>query len=157
MGSTAQSTSLTPSTFVAGITNGAALVMKSVTSSGVYFSCGDASKVVVFVANASSSDSATSGALWIEPGAKWAGSRGLPVSTAATIYSTATAPYAISVPAHLITGSSAVASTEGSYYAWGPFDSAQIKSSDGLVYIVASTGSTKMYASVFQMPGGSTN
>ena len=154
MGSTAQSTSLTPSTYVGGITNGASLIMKSVTSSGVYFSVGDTSKVMVFVANASSSDD---GAVFIEPGKAWAGASGLAYSTGSTVYSTATAPVAVSVVTHGVTGSSAVASTEGSYYALGPFDSAKFKSSDGLMYLVASTGSTEMYAAVYLMPGGSTN
>lgn len=157
MGSTQQSTNMTPSTFVGGITQGAGLAMQAVTSSGAYFNVGDASKVIVFVANASSSDSATSGAVWIEPGAKWTGSQGLTVSTGAAVYSTATAPIAVSVPTHGITGSSAIGSTTLSYVALGPFDSARVKSSDGKIYIVASTGSTKMYAAVYVLPGGSTN
>jgi hypothetical protein len=127
--------------------------MQAVTSSGAYFQVGDLSKVVVFVANASSSDA---GAIFIEPGARWAGSKYLTPSTTSTLYSTATAPVAISVPLHGITGSSAVGSTTGSYYALS-LDASAVKSSDGKVFLVASTGSTKMFAAVYAMPGGSTN
>jgi hypothetical protein len=154
MGSTAQSTNMTPSTFVGGITQGAALYMQAVTSSGAYFNVGDASKVLVFVGNASSSDN---GSVWIEPGARWGASNGMSPSTTSTMYSTATAPIAISVPLHGITGSSAVASTTGSFAVLGPFESAKVKSSDGKIYLVASTGSTEMFAAVYAMPGGSTN
>ncbi len=153
MGSTAQSTNMTPSTHVGGITQGAALAMQAVTSSGAYFQVGDLSKVIVFVANASSSDT---GAIFIEPGARWAGSKYLTPSTTSTLYSTATAPVAVSVPLHGITGSSAIGSTTGSYYALS-LDASAVKSSDGKVFLVASTGSTKMFAAVYAMPGGSTN
>lgn len=155
MGSTAQSTNLTPSTFVGGITQGAALAWQAVTSSGAYFTCGDLSKTLIFVANGSSSDT---GAVFIEPGGvMWAGARGQAASTGSTVYSTATAPIAVSVPLHGITGSSATMSTTGSVVVIGPLDSNKVKSSDATVYIVASTGSTKMVAAVYQMLGGSTN
>ncbi len=153
MGSTAQSTNMTPSTFTGGLTQGVTLPMQAVTSSGAYFQCGDLNKIVVFVANASSSDN---GAIFVEPGARWAGARGLAPSTGSTVYSTATAPVVISVPLHGITGSSAIGSTTGSFAALS-LDSAQVKSSDGKVFIVASTGSTKMYAAVYSMVGGSSN
>jgi len=97
MGSTAQSTNMTPSTFVGGITQGAALYMQAVTSSGAYFQVGDASRVIIFVSNGSSS---ATGAVFIEPGAKWSGSMGLDPSTGSTVYSTATAPIAVSVVTH---------------------------------------------------------
>lgn len=154
MGSTAQSTSLTPSTFVGGVTQGAALYMKAVTSSGVYFQVGDASRIIVFVSNGSSSDT---GAVFLEPGGNWSGARrgiyGL--STGSSVYSTATAPIAVSVATHAKSDYSAAMSTTGSFYAMGPFESAQIKSSDGLVYLVASTGSTRMCAAVYALNGGS--
>jgi hypothetical protein len=157
MGSTTQSTNFTPSTQVAyNSGTGTLLYMAPVTSSGAYFNVGDCQEVMIFVANASSSDSATSGALWIEPGARWAGSRGLAPSTIATAYSTATAPIVLSLATHGITGSSAVGSTTGSFGVFGPFESAQVKSSDEKIYIIASTGSTKMFAAVYQMIGGST-
>lgn len=153
MGSTAQSTNMTPSTFVGGITQGAALYMQAVTSSGAYFNVGDTSKVIVFVSNGSSSDT---GAIFVEPGAKWAGSKYLTPSTTSTLYSTATAPIAISVPTHAKSDYSAAMSTAGSFYALS-FDSVNVKSSDGKIFLVASTGSTKMCAAVFALPGGSTN
>lgn len=154
MGSTVQSTNMTPSTFVGGITNGALLYMQAVTSSGAYFSVGDGNQAILFVANASSSDT---GAVWIEPGSsKWAGSAGQAYSTTSTLYSTATAPIAISVATHGITGSSAVASTAGSFAVIGPFDTAKVKSTDGYIFVVASTGSTEMVAAVYIMPNGST-
>ena len=154
MGSTAQSTNLTPSTFVGGITQGASIAWQAVTSSGAYFSCGDISKTLILIANASSSDN---GAVWIEPGGNWtAGSGGQAASTTSTLYSTATAPIAVSVPLHGITGSSAVMSTTGSVVVIGPLDSDRYKSSDGYIFIVASTGSTEMAAAVYQMLGGST-
>ena len=152
MGSTAQSTNMTPSTFVGGITQGAALYMHAVTSSGAYFQVGDASRVIIFVSNGSSSDT---GALFIEPGARWSGSRGQAPSTTSTLYSTATAPIAISVATHGVTGSSASMSTAGSFYGVGPLESATVKSSDGKIFIVASTGSTKMCAAVYALAGGS--
>jgi hypothetical protein len=154
MGSTAQSTNLTPSTFVAGITQGAAIAWQAVTSSGAYFNCGDLNRTIILIQNGSSSDT---GAVWIEPGGVWAaGSGGQAASTTSTLYSTATAPIAISVPLHGITGSSATMSTTGSLVVIGPFDSDKIKSSDGNIFIVASTGSTEMVAAVYQMMGGST-
>lgn len=153
MGSTAQSTNMTPSTWVGGITQGAALAMQAVTSSGAYFQVGDASQVMILVANASSSDN---GAIWVEPGSSlWAGSLGMAYSTTSTLYSTATAPVAVSVPLHGITGSSAVGSTTGSYVAMTLYDSNKYKSTSGKIFIVASTGSTKMFAAVYAMPGGS--
>lgn len=154
MGSTAQSTNMTPSTFVGGITNGAALYMQAVTSSGAYFTVGNASRYIVYVSNGSSSDT---GAVWIEPGANWAGSKGLSTSASSTQYSTATAPIAVSVASHGVTGSSASMSTAGSFVAIGPFDSVNVKDSGQKVYIVASTGSTKMCAAVYALPGGSSN
>lgn len=155
MGSTTQSTNMTPSTFVGYASPATSLFMQAVTSSGAYFTVGDASKILIFVANASSSDSATSGNIFVEPGAQWAGSRGLPFSSGSSVYSSATAPVSIALPTHGITGSSAIGSTTGSFGVLGPFESAMIKSSDNTVYIVASTGSTKMYAAVLAL--GSTN
>jgi hypothetical protein len=152
MGSTAQSTNMTLSTFVGGITQGATLPLQAVTSSGAYFQVGDASRVVIFVSNGSSSDD---GSVFIEPGARWSGSRGQAPSTGSTVYSTATAPIAVSVVSHGITGSSATMSTTGSFVAVGPLESATVKSSNGTVYIVASTESTKMAACVYAMTGGS--
>jgi len=151
MGNTTQSQQITP---VAQATTptGSALVLTPVTSSGVYFNVGDTSKIVMLVANASSSDT---GAVWVEPGAKWAGSRGQTISTTATAYSTSTAPIVMSVPLHGITGSSAMTSTTGSL-AFFSFDSSIVKSSDEKIYVVASTGSTKMFAAVYAMTGGST-
>lgn len=155
MGSTGQSTSLTPSTQILGITQGAPLTMKAVTSSGVYFSVGDMSKTIIYVVNASSSDT---GAVWVDPGStSWAGSGGRAPSTGSTVYSTAAAGIAITLPSPDITGSSAITSTETYASIIGPFDSDKYKSSDGLVFLVASTGSTKVYAAVYQMVGGSTN
>lgn len=148
MGSTAQSTNLSPSTFTGYDTAATSLYMHAVTSSGAYFTVGDASKVMVFVANASSSDD---GAIFVEPGARWSGSRGQAPSTTSTLYSTATAPIAISLPTHGITGSSAIQSTTGSFGILGPFDGATVKSSDATIYIVASTGSTKMFAAVMAL------
>jgi len=154
MGSTAQSTQIIPSTWT-GFAAGSVtpLAMVQVTSSGAYFNCGDASKVMIFVANASSS---ADGCLWLEPGARWAGSRGLDPSTGSTVYSTATAP--IVCPTTLAVSTTVttfVASTTGQFVAWGPFESATIKSSDQTVYIVNSTVSTRMYVGV--MTWGSTN
>ena len=155
MGSTAQSTDLSSSTasIMAG-TAYATLAMQAVTSSGAYFNVGDGSDTIIFVANASSSDD---GAIFVEPGGTWsAGSNGQAASTTSTLYSTATAPIAISVVSHGKTGSSAVGSTTGAYAMLGPLDTSKIKSSDGEIYVVASTGSTKMFAAVYVMPGGST-
>lgn len=152
MGSTAQSTNMTPSTFVGGITQGALLYMQAVTSSGAYFQVGDASRVMVFVSNGSSSDT---GAIFIEPGARWSGSMGQAPSTTSTLYSTATAPIAISVATHAKSDYSAAMSTAGSFAALGPFESATVKSSDGKIFLVASTGSTRMCAAVYAMTGGS--
>jgi hypothetical protein len=152
MGSTAQSTSITPSTFVGGITQGAILYFKAVTSSGVYFTVGDASRVIIFVSNGSSSDT---GAVFIEPGGNWSGARrGIyGISTGSSVYSTATTPVAVSVATHAKSDYSAAMSTAGSFVAIGPLDSAQVKSSDGLVYLIASTGSTRMCAAVYALEG----
>lgn len=151
MGNTTQSQQITP-VVQPSTPTGVACVLTAVTSSGVYFNVGDTSKIVMMVVNASSSDN---GAVWVEPGAKWAGARGLTISTTASAYSTSTAPVVMSVPLHGVTGSSAFASTTGSI-AFFSFDSATVKSSDEKIYVVASTGSTKMYAGVYAMTGGST-
>ena len=152
MGSTAQSTQIIPSTW-AGYNSYTPLYMVQVTSSGAYFNVGDADKVVIFVANASSS---VDGTLFIEPGARWAGSRGLEPSTGSTVYSTATAPgVCVAAVAVSTTVTTYVASTTGQFVAWGPFESATVKSSDGQIFIVNSTTSTRMYAGVMTM--GSTN
>jgi hypothetical protein len=143
---------ITPSTFVRGITWGNSLVLNAVTSSGVYFNVGDLGENILLVVNASSSDT---GALYVLPGARWAGARGQAPSTTVTDYSTATAPIAISVPTHGITGSSAITSTAGSIYMMN-LESINVKSSDGTVYLASSTGSTKMYVGVLQLLGGST-
>jgi hypothetical protein len=156
MGSTTQSTNLTPSTYV-GPTSGTPLYFAPVTSSGAYFNVGDASKVLIFVSNGSSSETgSTLAAVFLEPGARWAGSRGLAPSTTSTLYSTATAPIACYVAANGKSGSTAAISTTGSFVVMGPYDSATIKSSDEKIYLVASTGSSQMAAAVFAMPGGST-
>lgn len=154
MGSTVQSTNFTPSTFAGGITNGALLYMQAVTSSGAYFDVGDASKVLIFVSNGSSSDT---GNFFIETGGTWAaGSRGVATSTSIASVSSATAMISISVPTHAKSDYSAAMSTAGSFAVLGPFDSVNIKSSDGHVFVAASTGSTRMCAAVYRMPGGST-
>lgn len=153
MGSTVQSTNMTPSTWVGGITQGASLAMQAVTSSGAYFQAGDTSQIVILVANASSSDN---GAIFIEPGSSlFPGSLGMAYSTTVTLYSTATAPVAVSVPLHGITGSSAIGSTTGSFVAITLMDSNKYKSTSGKIFLSASTGSTKMYAAVYTLPGGS--
>jgi hypothetical protein len=156
MGSTAQSTNLTPSTFVGGITQGAALYMQAVTSSGAYFQVGDAQDVIIFVANGSST---VNGAVWIEPGGSaWAGAPGLPASTTSTLYSTATAPIAVSVVSNAVTGSSnACASTAGSFVAIGPLEAATVKSTSGKIFMVASTGSLLISAAVYAFGLTSTN
>jgi len=152
MGSTAQSAAATKSTFT-GYAGSITETLTAVTSSGVYFNVGDASKIIIRVTNASSSDN---GAVFIEPGARWSASRGLAPSTGSTVYSTSTAPIAASVAMTAATGSSAIYSTGVSVYL-GPFESGTIKSSDQTVYVVASTGSTKMYVGVIVLDGGSTN
>lgn len=152
MGSTAQSTNLTPSTFAGGLTQGARLVFQAVTSSGAYFQVGDTSKVIIFVSNGSSS---AQGAIYIEPGARYSGSRGQVPSTDITAYTTATAPIVITSSCHAKSDNTASFSTEGSFNAIGPFESATVKSSDGKIYLAASTLSTKMYAAVYLMEGGS--
>lgn len=152
MGSTAQSTNMTPSTFVGGITQGALLYMHAVTSSGAYFQVGDASRVIIFVSNGSSS---ADGAIFVEPGARWSGSRGQAPSTTSTAYSTSTAPIAAAFSAHAKSDYSAAMSTAGSFGVIGPLEAATVKSSDGKIFIVASTVSTRMTAAVFAMTGGS--
>lgn len=154
MGSTAQSTNITPSTFVGSITNGALLYMQQVSSSGAYFPVGDASKVLVFVTNMSTA----AGAIFVEPGSsKWAGSNGLAFSSGSSVYSTATAPIAVALGASSSTYA-ALASTSGSIAVLGPFESAKVKSTDGNVFIVNPNATTNgaIYAAVYAMPGGST-
>lgn len=155
MGSTNQSAQVTKSTYVSPTALFGFQPMTAVTSSGVYFDVGDVSQVVVLVGNASSSDT---GAIWVEPGKNWAGAVGtrLGVSTTSTLYSTATAPIALSFVTPGITGSSAIMSTAASVGLLY-LESAMVKSSDTKIYIVASTGSTKMYCNVYALPGGSTN
>jgi len=152
MGSTAQSTQITPSTW-GGYTNSqASLLMQNISSVGGYFEVGDATRYLIFLANGSST---AVGAVFVEPGARWAGSRGQAPSTTIATYTTATAPFAVSVPSNAVSGSSAIASTLGCFMVLGPFESAMIKSSDHKVYIAASTVSTLMYAAVVAF--GSTN
>ena len=155
MGSTAQSTTIVPSTFIAGGTQGGAINWLPVTSSGAYFQAGDTVETVILITNASSS---ANGSVFIEPGSsKWAGSLGYAVSSGSTVYSTATAPVSVAVPLHGITGSSAIGSTTGSVVWFNLRDSDRYKSSDGKIFIVASTQSTYMYAAVLQLIGGSSN
>ena len=143
---------ITPSTFAGGLTQGAALYLSAVTSSGSYFQVGDASKVVVVVTNGSST---ANGAIYVVPGAAWSGARGQAASTDVTTYSTGTAPIVMAVNANAITGSTATMSTTGWLAVLGPFESAQVKSSDGRIFIAASTVSTKMCAAVYALEGGS--
>lgn len=153
MGSTSLSAQVTPSTW-GGYNSYTALPMLQVTSSGLYFDVGDASQVMIFVINASS---CTDGTIFIEPGAKaWAGSRGQAPSTALGVYSTATAPITCLAAVGISTTfSSYVESTTGTFACVGPFESARVKSSDGKIYVMNSTISTRMYISVVTM--GSTN
>ncbi|HSW61877.1 MAG TPA: hypothetical protein VLH56_00945, partial [Dissulfurispiraceae bacterium] len=151
MGSTSQAAAATKSTFT-GYAGSIIETLTAVTSSGVYFNVGDASKILIRVTNASSSDN---GSVFVEPGARWAASRGLAPSTTSTLYSTATAPIAVSVAMTAQTASSAVLSTGISVYV-GPFESGTVKSSDEKIYVVASTLSTKMYVGVIVLNGGST-
>lgn len=154
MGSTGQSTTIVPSTY-ANASAGGSIAWLPVTSSGAYFQAGDTSQTIILIANASSS---ANGSVWIEPGSsKWPGSLGYAYSSGSTVYSTATAPLSVAVPLHGITGSSAIPSTTGSYVWFNLRDSDRYKSSDGKIFIVASTQSTFMYASVLMMIGGSSN
>jgi hypothetical protein len=150
MGSTDQSAQATKSTF-AGFTSGVTETMNAVTSSGLYIDVGDVSQIIVRVLNASSS---AAGAVFVEPGSAWAASRGQDPSTTSTLYSTATAPIAIAVVASSCDGSSAAYACQSRYLY---MEAGTVKSSDQKIYIVASTVSTKMYAGVFALPGGSTN
>jgi hypothetical protein len=132
MGSTAQSTNMTPSTFVGGITNGAQLFMQQVSSSGAYFNVGDAKDIIIVATNAST----LAGAIFIEPGSsQWAGSLGMAYSTTAALYSTATAPYVMALGVSSSTYL-ALGSTTGSIAVLGPFDSARVKSTSGNIFMV---------------------
>jgi len=46
-------------------------------------------------------------------------------------------------------------STAGAFGALGPFQASAVKSSCGKIFLVASTGSTKMCAAVYALEGGS--
>lgn len=154
MGSTAAAATITRSTFV-GPVDKTLLSWTNVTSSGGYFEVGDASKTVVLVMNASSSEVGT---IWVEPGAKWGGSRSLAVgTTTSTAYSTASVniPICSTFTSHGVTGSSAMTSSLA--IAAYLFESAMVKTTDSKVYITATTQSTKMYVAVLALPGGSTN
>lgn len=155
MGSTTVSAQLTPSTFVAGITQGAVLSMTAVTSSGVYVNVGDASRIMFFIANWSTGVAA----VYFDPGARWAGSLQMPVSTAPGIYSTATAPIAVSLaacPSSIST--TAGLSTVGNMAMVGPFEAVNVKSSDVHIFMYASTAAaTQVTAAVYALTGGSTN
>lgn len=154
MGSTAQSAQLTPSTFIGGLTQGAALNMVALESSGAYFNVGDASKVLLFITNGSTG----TGAIYIEPGARWSGSLGQPVSTVITTYSTATAPIVVSIPACVSSiSSAAMVSTTGQFLVVGPFESATVKSSDSQIFIGPSSSLAQINLAVYTMVGGSTN
>jgi hypothetical protein len=143
---------ITPSTW-AGYNSYTPIFMSAVTSSGVYFNVGDAEKIIIFVANASSSDD---GALYIVPGAQWSGSRGLAPSTTVSDFSTATAPIVcVAEVAVSTTVTTYIASTTGTFALWGPFEAATVKSSDNTIYVANSTVSTRMWISVMAM--GSTN
>jgi hypothetical protein len=146
---------ITPSTF-GGYNNYTSLLMSQVTSSGAYFNVGDASKILIFVVNASSS---VAGALMMIPGAQWSGALGLDASTTtSTDYSTSNCP---SVCVAAINNTSTVfpacfaSTTTGTYAVWGPFEAADVKSTAQTIYIANSTTSTRMYVSVMAM--GSTN
>ena len=155
MGSTTASAQLTPSTFVEGITQGALLSMTAVTSSGVYLNVGDASRVMLFVANWSTGV----GAVYFDPGARWSGALGMTVSTGPGIYSTATAPIAVSLaacPSSIST--TAGNSTTGNMAMIGPFESVNVKSSDVHIFMYASTAlAATVTAAVYALNGGSTN
>ena len=152
MGSTAQSAQITPSTFIAGITNGCPLVFTAVTSSGVYFNVGDAKDYFIFAIN----NSSDAGALYIEPGARWSGSMGQAPSTLITLYTTATAPIAVALPGRASSISTANAlSTTGCFAVIGPFEGATVKSSGATVYV--GLGSTLAYVTAAVYSLGSTN
>jgi hypothetical protein len=153
MGCSSLSAQITPSTW-GGYNSYTSLPMSAVTSSGVYFNVGDASQVMIFVINASS---CTDGTLFIEPGApNWAGSRGQARSTALGVYSTATAPITCwAALAVSTTVTTYVASTTGTCAMVGPFEAATVKSTDGMIFVMNSTVSTRMWVSVVAM--GSTN
>jgi hypothetical protein len=152
MGSTAQSAQLTPSTKIEGVTWGSPLPMTQVTSSGVYFNIGDASKYIVFVVNGSSE----AGAVFVEPGARWAGSVGRAPSTTITAYTTATAPIAVALPRGASSISTAfVLSTQSCFSVLGPFDGVQVKSSGATVFI--GNGSTLAVIAAAVYAWGSTN
>ena len=144
---------LTPSTF-GGLNQYTALPMSAVTSSGCYFNVGDASKILIFVANASSS---VDGTLMMIPGAAWSGALGLDASTTtSTDYSTSNCPsVCVAAMAVSTTFTTYVASTTGTFAVWGPFESVDVKSTAQTIYIANSTTSTRMYVSVLAM--GSTN
>jgi len=152
MGSTAQSAQLTPSTQIRGITWGSPLPMTQVTSSGVYFNIGDASKYIVFVVNGSSDP----GAVYVEPGKRWSGSIGMAPSTTITAYTTATAPIAIAIPRGASSISTAFAlSTQSCFSVLGPFEGVQVKSSGATVFI--GNGSTLAVIGASVYAWGSTN
>lgn len=154
MGSTAQSAQLTPSTFIEGITFGATLLPTRLESSGQYFNVGDASKIIIFVNNGSSD----AGAIYVEPGARWSGSRGQAPSTIITTYSTATAPIAVSIAGCVGSTLSTLhaVSTTGCFQIIGPFDSAMVKSSNGEIFIGPSSSLAVLGVAVYAMKGGST-
>lgn len=144
---------ITVSTFT-GYNGYTPLGMNAVTSSGSYFNVGDASQILIFVVNASSS---VDGTLMMIPGAKWSGALGRDASTTtSTNYSTANCPSvcvaAVSVSTTVTTY---VGSTTGTFAVWGPFESVDVKSTAQTIYIANSTTSTRMWVSVFAM--GSTN
>jgi len=155
MGSTTVSAQLTPSTFVGGITQGALLSMTAVTSSGVYLNVGDAQRVMLFVANWSTGV----GAVYFDPGARWAGSKQMPVSTAPGVYSTATAPIAVSLAACPSSVSTTAGnSTTGNMAIIGPFESVDVKSSDVHIFMYSSTAlAATVTAAAYALTGGSTN
>jgi hypothetical protein len=135
-----------------GITWGAPLPMTQVTSSGVYFNVGDASKYIVFVMNGSSE----AGAVYVEPGAMWSASRGQAPSTLITLYTTATAPIAVALPRGASSISTAfVLSTLNCFSVLGPFEGGMIKSSNSQVFI--GNGSTLAVVGASVYAWGSTN
>ena len=143
---------MTPSTW-AGHGTATALSLAAVTSSGVYFPVGDGNKLFIVSFNRSTD---YAGSMFIEPGSSvYAGATGQARSTASTsAYSTATAPYAWAISKNASSMSSeAILST--SLVIAGPFETEKVKSSDGYIFLIASTESTECSAAVFAL--GSTN
>ena len=152
MSSSSQALVCTPSTWT-GYTSATALSLQAVTSSGIYLNVGDGNKTFIVCFNRSTS---YAGSMFIEPGSSvYAGSAGMVRSTgSSSIYSTATAPmsWAISINASSMS-SEAITST--SLVIAGPFETEKIKSTGGLIFLIASTESTKCSAAAFTF--GSTN